>query len=70
MGITNFFPAHLIENLPIDERVLRDAKFISFVWRQDRGAVNGISRLTQTVAKALGPARIEQIFKLKKGLLF
>jgi hypothetical protein len=73
-GITNVFflvfSAHLIENLPFDERVLRDAKFISHLWRQDRGALSGISRLTQNVAKALGPAQIKQTFKLKKGELF
>ena len=45
---------HLIQTLPIDNLILKDAKFFGHSVRHESGAVNAISRLTLNVASALG----------------
>ena len=55
---------HLIQTLPIDNRILKDAKFFGHSVRHESGTVNAISRLTLNVASALGDS-FHRLFHLE-----
>lgn len=56
---------YLLNNLPINEQVVYDAQFLGPQKRLAKKGVNAVKRLSFEVVKALSPAALKTVFRLK-----
>ena len=55
---------YLLKNLPFDNQIVKDARFLQSSLQQSTAAPNAISRLTLCIAQALGTDEMRKYFKL------
>ena len=54
----------LLNNPPVDNQIIKDARFFQLTLQQINAARNAISRLTLSIAQVLGTYKMRRYFKL------